>query len=147
MGVFPKQYFPGVRPLRVIGVHPSVKVCLQLFYRGVYLLSESDGVEFVLDSPVEAFTDAVCLRALGLDLGMVCGLLALILEWSMLPVIGSTSTNTGLIPFHHKAWVVATKLLRSGYNLPSYPQCLQCSNERQCSVGKQTKIWYFKIIT
>lgn len=57
--------------MRVIGVHPSVKVCLQLFYRGVYLLSESDGVEFVLDSPVEAFTDAVCLRALGLDLGMV----------------------------------------------------------------------------
>ena len=42
-----------------------------MFYRGVYLLSESDGVEFVLDSPVEAFTDAVCLRALGLDLGMV----------------------------------------------------------------------------
>lgn len=57
--------------MRVIGVHPSVKVCLQLFYRGVYLLPESDGVEFVLDSPVEAFTDAVCLRALGLDLGMV----------------------------------------------------------------------------
>ena len=70
-GCFPETVFPGVRPLRVIGVHPSVKVCLQLFYRGVYLLSESDGVEFVLDSPVEAFTDAVCLRALGLDLGMV----------------------------------------------------------------------------
>ena len=70
-GCLPETVFPGVRPLRVIRVHPSVKVCLQLFYRGVYLLSESDGVEFVLGSPVEAFTDAVCLRALGLDLGMV----------------------------------------------------------------------------
>ena len=34
-------------------------------------LGSSDGVGFVLDSPVEAFTDAVCLRALGFDLGMV----------------------------------------------------------------------------
>ena len=70
-GCLPETVFPGVRPLRVIRVHPSVKVCLQLFYRGVYLLSESDGVEFVLDSPVEAFTDAVCLRTLGLDFGVI----------------------------------------------------------------------------
>ena len=57
-GRFPETVFPRVRPLGVIRVHPSVKVCLQLFCRGVYLLSESDGVGFVLDSPVEAFTDA-----------------------------------------------------------------------------------------
>ena len=48
MGVFPKQYFPECVLCVFIGVHPSVKVCLQLFYRGVYLLPESDGVEFVL---------------------------------------------------------------------------------------------------
>lgn len=31
-------------------------------------------------------------------------------EGSRLPVAGSMSTKTGLMPFHHREWVVATKL-------------------------------------
>ena len=70
-GSFPEAVFPGVRPLGVIGVHPVVKVGLQLLYRSVYLLSEDDGIELILYRPVEAFTNAVCLRTFRLDFGVV----------------------------------------------------------------------------
>ena len=44
-------------------------------------------------------------------IAVVWGVIAAsILLGSMQPVFLSISTNTGLMPFHHKAWVVATKL-------------------------------------
>ena len=70
-GSFPEAVFPRVRSLSVIGVHPTVKIFLQLLYRRVYLLSERNGIELVLYRSVEAFTDAVRLWAFRLDFGVV----------------------------------------------------------------------------
>lgn len=68
---FPEAVSPRVRSLSVIGVHPAVKIFLQLLYRRVYLLSERNGIELVLYRSVEAFTDAVRLWAFRLDFGVV----------------------------------------------------------------------------
>ena len=45
---------------------PRIKVGLQLVDRTIHLLAEGDTVEFVENGFVEAFADAIGLRALGL---------------------------------------------------------------------------------
>ncbi len=67
-GRFSETELSGVRSLRVVSVHPRIKVGLQLLDRGVYSLSEGDGIELILHGSVKPFTDTVCLRAFRLDL-------------------------------------------------------------------------------
>ena len=66
-----KTELSGVCSLRVVGVHPYIRVRLQLFDRSVDFLSERNSIEFVLDGSIESLTNTVCLRTFSLDFGMI----------------------------------------------------------------------------
>src|SRR5579859_2849860 len=53
-------------PCLVILADPFIKIALQLVKGTIHLLAECDTVELIQHGPVEALTDAVSLRALGL---------------------------------------------------------------------------------
>src|SRR6266567_5380519 len=55
----------------IVLAQPNVKVCLQLVERVVHLLAERHSIELVERSLVEAFADAVGLRALSLGARMI----------------------------------------------------------------------------
>src|SRR6266498_2457701 len=55
----------------IVLAQPNVKVCLQLVERVVHLLAERHSIELVERSLVEAFADAVGLRALSLGTRMI----------------------------------------------------------------------------
>ena len=58
-------------PLLIVAFGPEIKIVLQLLDRGIELFSEDDAVELVEDCLVEALTNSVRLRALGLGPGMI----------------------------------------------------------------------------
>ena len=57
--------------LGIVGVHPRIKVCLQLFDRGIDLNLECNSIELILHGSVKSFTYTVCQRAFRLNLGMI----------------------------------------------------------------------------
>lgn len=67
----------AIAPAPLMGAHlivvldPSVQIRLQSLDGGVDLLAEGNPIELVEHGAVEALTDAVGLRALGLGAGMV----------------------------------------------------------------------------
>ncbi len=67
-GRFSETILSGVSSLRVVRVHPRIKIGLQLLDRDVDFLSESDGIELILHGSVKPFTNTVCLRIFCFDL-------------------------------------------------------------------------------
>lgn len=70
-GRFPEAVLSGVNSLRVVRVHPRIKVGLQLLDSGVDFLSDSDSVELILHGSIKSFADTVCLWAFRLNFGML----------------------------------------------------------------------------
>lgn len=60
-----------MRPPVVVVLQPQVQVVLQILQSLVQLLAKDDGVKFLLDGPVEPFSDAVGLRAAHLGFGVL----------------------------------------------------------------------------
>ena len=60
-----------MRPRLIVFRDPAIQIGLQLVDRTIHLLSEGDTVELVEHSLVEAFADAVGLRALGFRARMI----------------------------------------------------------------------------
>jgi hypothetical protein len=58
-------------PLLIIYLNPTIEIGLQLFNGTVHLFAERDTVKFVEHGFVEALTDTVGLRALGLCPGVI----------------------------------------------------------------------------
>jgi hypothetical protein len=58
-------------PLLIVLYQPSIEIGLQLVDRAIDLLAERDAVELVKQRAMEAFTDAVGLRALCLGPGVI----------------------------------------------------------------------------
>lgn len=70
-GRFPETVLSRVCSLGIVGVHPHIKVCLQLFDRGIDFLSECNSIELILHGSVKSLTYTVCLRAFRLNLRMI----------------------------------------------------------------------------
>ena len=58
-------------PLLIVLYQPSIEIGLQLVDRAIDLLAERDAVELVKQRAMEAFTDAVGLRALCLRAAVI----------------------------------------------------------------------------
>lgn len=70
-GRFSETVLSRVCSLGIVGVHPRIKVCLQLFDRGIDLNLECNSIELILHGSVKSFTYTVCQRAFRLNLGMI----------------------------------------------------------------------------
>jgi hypothetical protein len=55
-----------MRPLLIVITNPHIEIGLRLVRCTVYLFAEHDAIKFIERGLVEAFTDAVGLRAVGL---------------------------------------------------------------------------------
>ena len=71
LGCFSEAILSRVCSLRVVWVHPYIKVCLQLLNGSVYFLSGCNSIELILHGPIESLAYTVCLRTFRFDLGMV----------------------------------------------------------------------------
>src|SRR6516162_4450587 len=71
IGVLPKHQRPLMGPLLVVLGNPSIKVGLQLVDRAVDLFPEHHPVELIQDGAMEALTNSIRLRALGLGTAVI----------------------------------------------------------------------------
>src|SRR5215469_10021266 len=71
IGVLPKHQRPLMRPPMVVLDQPGIEISLQLLDAVVDLLAERDAIELIQYSAMEALTDSIGLRALGLGAAVI----------------------------------------------------------------------------